>query len=209
MNFIVIEGNIGAGKTSLVNKIGNRLNSRVILEQFSDNPFLPGFYKDPEKYTLPLELSFLAGRYNQLKNERTDPGLFETFTIADYYFAKSLIFSNTTLSGHEYKLFRQIFDIMNTSIPRPDIYVYLHVEIDKLLHNIKKRGRLYEQSITQEYLKKIQKSYFEYMKQSTGIRFLIIDTGKTDFVSSEEDFEKMVDIIINGNFPLGINRTVL
>lgn len=209
MDFLVIEGNIGAGKTSLANKIGSRFDSRVILEQFSDNPFLPGFYKDPARYTFPLELSFLAERYNQLKDELLNPDLFKPFTVADYYFSKSLIFSNATLSGHEYNLFRQLFDIMSLSVPVPDLYVYLFASTEKLLENIKKRGRPYEQSISAGYLEKIQKSYFSYMKQQKGFRFLVIDTGEKDFVDNQEDFDSIFDHIFNGSYVQGINRIVL
>lgn len=209
MDFLVIEGNIGAGKTSLATKIGSRFDSRVILEQFSDNPFLPGFYQDPARYTFPLELSFLAERYNQLKDELLNPDLFTSFTVADYFFSKSLIFSSATLSGHEYNLFRQLFDIMSLSIPVPDLYVYLFAGTEKLLDNIKKRGRPYEQSISAGYLEKIQKSYFNYMKQQEGFRFLIIDTGEKDFVENQEDFDCIFDLIFNGHYVQGVNRVVL
>lgn len=209
MNFLVIEGNIGAGKTTLARKIGNRYNAGIILEQFSDNPFLPGFYKDPGRYTFPLELSFLAGRYNQIENELLNPDLFKSFTVSDYYFSKSLIFSSVTLSGHEYKLYRQLYNIMIPSIPRPDLYVYLHRDADNLLLNIKKRGRPYEQEITPGYLKKIEQSYFDYMKQQDNIRFLLIDAGKSDFASCEEDFEKIAGLIFGRVYPAGLNRVIL
>jgi deoxyguanosine kinase len=209
MNFLVIEGNIGAGKTSLATLIGNRFNSRTILERFSENPFLPGFYKEPDRYAFPLELSFLAERYNQLKSELINQDLFKSFTVADYYFSKSLIFSGTTLSGHEYRLFRQLFDIMNLSVPVPDLYVYLHSNTDRLLDRIKKRGRPYEQSISAEYLIKIQKSYFGFMKQQKDFRFLAIDVGDIDFISKQDDFESIIRIIFKKKYSQGINRIVL
>lgn len=206
MNFLVIEGNIGAGKTSLASKIGSKFNAKVILEQFSDNPFLPGFYKDPARYTFPLELSFLAERYNQIRNELITPDLFRTFSVSDYYFTKSLIFSKATLSGDEYNLFRQLFDIMNLSVPVPDLYVYLYNDTDKLLDNIKKRGRPYEQNITAEYLDKIQKSYFEFMKQRKDFCFLIINTKDSDFVNKEVDLEVIYGLIFSEKYLKGINR---
>lgn len=206
MNFLVIEGNIGAGKTSLASKIGSKFNAKVILEQFSDNPFLPGFYKDPARYTFPLELSFLAERYNQIRNELITPDLFRTFSVSDYYFTKSLIFSKATLSGDEYNLFRQLFDIMNLSVPVPDLYVYLYNDTDKLLDNIKKRGRPYEQNITAEYLDKIQKSYFNFMKQKKDFRFLIINTKDSDFVNKEVDLELIYELIFSKKYMKGINR---
>ncbi|MGF1585292.1 MAG: deoxynucleoside kinase [Bacteroidales bacterium] len=206
MNYLVIEGNIGAGKTSLASKIGSKFNAKVILEQFSDNPFLPGFYKDPARYTFPLELSFLAERYNQIRNELITPDLFRTFSVSDYYFTKSLIFSKATLSGDEYNLFRQLFDIMNLSVPVPDLYVYLYNDTDKLLFNIKKRGRPYEQSITAEYLDKIQKSYFNFMKQRKDFRFLIINTKDSDFINKEVDLEVIYELIFSKRYMKGINQ---
>ena len=146
LNYIVIEGNIGAGKTSLAKRISGDFNGKLILERFADNPFLPKFYKDPERYSFPLELSFLADRYNQLKRELSDRDLFKSFTIADYYFMKSLIFARATLSDDEYNLYRQIFEIIYSTLPKPDLFVYLHVDPDNLLMNIKKRGRDYEQN---------------------------------------------------------------
>jgi deoxyguanosine kinase len=206
VNFLVIEGNIGAGKTSLANMIGSKFNAKVILEQFSDNPFLPGFYKDPARFSFPLELSFLAERYNQIRKELITPDLFKTFSVSDYYFTKSLIFSKATLSGDEYNLFRQLFDIMNLSVPVPDLYVYLYTSTDKLLDNIKKRGRPYEQNITADYLDKIQHSYFDFMKKNLDFRFLVIDTGDSDFVSKESDLALICELIFTKNYMKGINR---
>jgi len=209
MHFLVIEGNIGAGKTSLAKMIGNRYNARVILEQFSDNPFLPGFYKDPARYAFPLEMSFLAGRYNQIKREMPETDLFRSFTVSDYYFSKSLIFSNNTLSGHEYKLFRQLFDIMSYSMPVPELYVYLHREPGILMENIVKRGRSCEKGIKMDYLEKIQQSYFDFMKQMEGLPFLVIDLGKSDFVSRKDVLEMIIDIVFAREYPSGINRVGL
>ena len=174
-NYIVIEGNIGAGKTTLATKISEQFNARLILEHFADNPFLPKFYKDPVKYSFPLELSFLASRYKQLKDELEPQDLFKTFTVADYYFMKSLVFAASTLKGDEYNLYRQIFYIIYGSLPKPDIFVYLHLSPEKLLSNIKKRGRNYEKSITREYLKKIQESYFTFFRQNPDNKYLVID----------------------------------
>ena len=206
MHFLVIEGNIGAGKTSLAKMIGDRFNARVILEQFSDNPFLPGFYKDPERYAFPLELSFLAGRYNQIKKEMPEPDLLRSFAVSDYYFFKSLIFSKSTLSGDEYKLFRQLFDIMNSSVPVPDLYVYLHREPVILLENIIKRGRSYERGITKDYLLKIQQSYFDFMEQMEELSFLVIDLGESDFMSGKDVFEIIIEKVFAREYPSGINR---
>lgn len=208
-NFIVVEGNIGAGKTTLTNKIAKECNAKLILEQFAENPFLPKFYKDPEKYSFPLEMSFLADRYNQLKKELSERDLFKSFTISDYYFMKSLIFSKQTLQNDEYTLYRQFFHIIYNSLPKPDLYVYLHSNTEKLLNNIKNRGREYEQKISADYLAKIQESYFEFFKQQQNLKFLVIDTNDIDFVNNKEDYRKVKDCIFNAECKLGLNRIIL
>ena len=208
-NFIVIEGNIGAGKTSLSNKIASDFNAKLILEQFAKNPFLPKFYEDPDKYSFPLEMSFLADRYNQLKNELSEQDLFKSFTIADYYFMKSLIFSKQTLKDDEYKLYSQFFHIIYNSLPKPDLYVYLHSDVDKLLENIKKRGRNYEQEITADYLLKIQNSYFSFFKQQQNLNFLVIDTNNIDFIENNSDYNKICDVIFNNKYEKGLNRIII
>ncbi len=207
--FIVIEGLIGAGKTSLAKKISEKFNSKLILEQFADNPFLPKFYKNPDKYSFPLELSFLAERYQQLKEELSTGDLFKSFLISDYYFPKSLIFAKSTLADDEYNLFRKLFDIIHSSLPKPDLYVYLHLNTENALNNIKKRGRSYEQGIESEYLNVLSKNYFEYFKQEKSIRFLVIDTNGIDFVRNNSDFEAVIDVIFNKEYPIGINRVIL
>ena len=208
-NFIVIEGNIGAGKTSLSHKIAEQCNAKLILEQFAENPFLPKFYKDPDKYSFPLEMSFLADRYNQLKKELSERDLFKSFTISDYYFMKSLIFSKQTLQDDEYSLYRQFFHIIYNSLPKPDLYVYLHSDVDKLLANIRNRGREYEQEISGDYLLKIQESYFEFFKQQRDLKFLVIDTNNIDFVNNEEHYQKLVDTIFKTKCENGLNRVIL
>jgi deoxyadenosine/deoxycytidine kinase len=208
-NYVVIEGNIGAGKTTLAGKIADQFNARLILERFADNPFLPKFYKDPDKYSFPLELSFLADRYRQLKEELVAQDLFKTFTVADYYFMKSLVFAASTLTGDEYNLYRQIFYIIYGSLPKPDIYVYLHLNPEKLLQNIEKRGRNYEKSITREYLKKIEESYFSFFRQNPENRYLIIDINQIDFVENENHYTRIIDAIFYDDYPSGINRVIL
>jgi deoxyadenosine/deoxycytidine kinase len=208
-NYVVIEGNIGAGKTTLAGKISDQFNARLILERFADNPFLPKFYKEPDKYSFPLELSFLADRYKQLKEELVVQDLFKAFTIADYYFMKSLVFAASTLTGDEYNLYRQIFYIIYGSLPKPDIYVYLHLNPEKLLHNIEKRGRNYERSISKEYLKKIEESYFSFFRQNPENRYLIIDINEIDFVENESHYTRIIDAIFYDDYPSGINRVIL
>jgi deoxyguanosine kinase len=208
-NYVVIEGNIGAGKTTLAGKIADQFNARLILERFAENPFLPKFYDDPEKYSFPLELSFLADRYKQLKEELVAQDLFKTFTVADYYFMKSLVFAASTLTGDEYNLYRQIFYIIYGSLPKPDIYVYLHLKPELLLQNIEKRGRDYEKSITKEYLKKIEKNYFSFFRQNPENRYLIIDINEIDFVANENHYIRIIDKIFYDDYPSGINRVIL
>lgn len=208
-NYVVIEGNIGAGKTTLAGKIADQFNARLILERFADNPFLPKFYSDPEKYSFPLELSFLADRYRQLKEELVAQDLFKSFTIADYYFMKSLVFAASTLTGDEYTLYRQIFYIIYGTLPKPDIYVYLHLNPEKLLQNIEKRGRNYEKSISREYLKKIEESYFLFFRQNPENRYLIIDINEIDFVENENHYNKIIDTIFYDEYPTGANRVIL
>ncbi len=208
-NYVVVEGNIGAGKTTLASKIAGQFNARLILESFADNPFLPRFYEDPEKYSFPLELSFLASRYKQLREELEPLDLFSSFTVADYYFAKSLIFAASTLKGDEYNLYRQIFYIIYSSLPRPDIYVYLHLNPDRLLKNIEKRGRQYEKSITAEYLRTIQESYFSFFRQNPENKYLVIDISNIDFVSDEDDYRKIINAIFESDYQTGMNKLIL
>jgi deoxyadenosine/deoxycytidine kinase len=208
-NYLVIEGNIGAGKTTLASRIAGQFNARLILEQFADNPFLPKFYNEPDKYSFPLELSFLASRYKQLNEELNYQDLFKTFTVADYYFMKSLVFASSTLKGDEYNLYRQIFHIIYSSLPKPDIYVYLHIRIERLLENIKKRGREYELTITGDYLQNIQDSYFTFFKQNPDNKYLILDINNLDFVGNDEHYDKIINTIFGGDYANGLNMLIL
>lgn len=208
-NYVVIEGNIGAGKTTLAGRISEQYNAQLILEHFGDNPFLPKFYNDPDKYSFPLELSFLASRYKQLKEELVPQDLFKSFAVADYYFMKSLVFAASTLKEDEYNLYRQIFYIIYGTLPKPDIYVYLHMNPERLLQNIEKRGRAYEKSITREYLQKIQDSYFSFFKQNTENKYLIIDVNGIDFVENKSHYTKIIETIFSVDYPVGMNMVIL
>ena len=207
--YIVIEGNIGVGKTSLATKIAEEFNAKLILEQFADNPFLPKFYQDPERYSFQLELSFLAERYQQLKKEMSNQDLFYSFIIADYYFMKSLIFAQSTLIKDEYNLYRQLFMIIYESLPKPDLYVYLHVKPENLLSNIKKRSRNYEQGIKTDYLESIQTGYFEFFRQNPKIRYLVLDVNQLDFVEDNKDYGIVKEAIFNKEYHTGVNRLIL
>ncbi len=206
IDYLVIEGNIGAGKTTLANLLSGDLNSKLILEGFSDNPFLPKFYTDPAKYSFPLELSFLAERYSQLKTDLANRDLFHELTITDYYFMKSLIFAQNTLVPDEYNLYRKFFDIIYERLPKPDLYVYLHLPESQLIENIRKRGRDYEQSIEINYLKTIREGYFNFFSQQNDFPVLIIDTSQIDFVKKESDYQLIKDLIFGNEYTSKINR---
>jgi 2-amino-4-hydroxy-6-hydroxymethyldihydropteridine diphosphokinase len=188
LNYIAIEGNIGAGKTTLATKIAEDCNGKPILERFADNPFLPKFYKDQNRYAFPLEMSFLADRYQQLSDDLAQFDLFKDFIVADYHIFKSQIFAKVTLQEDEFRLYKTMFDIMYKEMPKPDLYIYLYQNTDRLLANIKKRGRSYEQDISSNYLEKINQGYLEYIKSQTDINALIIDISELDFVKNQEDY---------------------
>jgi 2-amino-4-hydroxy-6-hydroxymethyldihydropteridine diphosphokinase len=187
-NYIAFEGNIGAGKTTLVHKIAEDFNAKTVLERFADNPFLPKFYKDQNRYAFPLEMSFLADRHQQLSDDLAQFDLFKDFIVADYHIFKSLIFAKITLQEDEYRLYRNLFDIIYKEMPKPDLYIYLYQNTGRLLENIKKRGRAYEQNIEGDYLDKINNGYLEYIKSQTDLNVLIIDVSNRDFVKNHEDY---------------------
>ncbi len=203
--FIAVEGTIGAGKTSLATMIANDFNAKLILEQFEDNAFLPKFYEDQDKYAFPLEMSFMASRFQQLKDQLGTHDMFKSFVIADYYVAKSLIFARKTLKPDEFNLFNRFFHLIDISLPKPDLLVYLYLEVDKLQQNIRKRGRSYEQQIKDEYLGSIQQGYFEFIRQQQDMRILLIDTNQIDFVASKRQYHKLLDAIFK-EYPVGVHR---
>ena len=204
-NFITIEGTIGAGKTSLATMISQEYNAKLILEGFADNPFLPKFYEDADKYAFPLELSFLAERYQQLTEQLSKQDLFKDFTISDYFINKSLIFAQKTLQDDVFGLYAKLFHIINSSIPKPDLLVYLYVSVERLQENIKNRGRDYEQNIEDDYLDKIQTGYFDFIKQHQEMRILVLDTNDIDFVKNTEDYQKIISIM-DQDYDFGIHR---
>lgn len=194
-NYIAIEGNIGAGKTTLASKLAEDCNAKLVLERFADNPFLPKFYKDQSRYAFPLEMSFLADRYQQLSDDLAQFDLFKDFVVADYHIFKSLIFAKVTLQEDEFRLYKTMFDIIHKEMPKPDLYVYLYQNTARLLHNIKKRGRSYEQEIPAEYLEKINQGYLDYIKTQTDLNVLIIDVSALDFVKKQADYVYLLEKI--------------
>ena len=196
-NYIAIEGNIGAGKTTLAGRIAEDFNAKTVFERFADNPFLPKFYKDQARYAFSLEMSFLADRYQQLSDDLAQFDLFSDFIVADYHIFKSLIFARVTLTEDEYRLYRKLFDIIYKEMPKPGLYVYLYQNTKKLLDNIKNRGRSYEQEIPAEYLDKINRGYLDYIKSQTDLNVLIIDVSDRDFVKKQEDYIYILEQIRN------------
>ena len=194
-NYIAIEGNIGAGKTSLTKLIADNFNAKIVLERFADNPFLPKFYEDKERYAFPLEMSFLADRYQQLSDDLAQFDLFKNFIVSDYYIFKSLIFAQITLQKDEFFLYRKMFDIMYKEISKPDLYIYLYQSTPRLIENIKKRGRDYEQNIAPEYLDKIHKGYASFINTEEDLKTVIIDVSDKDFVNNPEDYKEIIGLI--------------
>lgn len=193
--YIAIEGNIGAGKTSLAKKIAIDFNSKLILERFADNPFLPKFYKDPERYAFTLEMSFLSERYQQISEDLSQLNMFNELIVSDYDIHKSLIFSKVNLNEDEFSLYRKLFYDMYKQTLKPDLFVFLNQEIPRLQKNINSRGRDYENEITDEYLLKINSGYFEFFKSRPDINFKIIDISALDFVENRLDYLSIIDSI--------------
>lgn len=199
-----IEGNIGSGKTTLAKKMTADLNAKLILEEFADNPFLPKFYKSPEQYAFPLELYFMAERYQQLKNEWTRQDLFSDLTITDYMFTKSLLFAKVTLEDDEFRLYQRLFDIINPTLPSPELIIYLYATTDKLMENIQLRGRSYEQNIQKDYLLRIQKTYLDYFNQSPGLTVLILDVNRLDLIGNDDTYQWFKEQL-EKEYPYGIH----
>lgn len=187
-NYIAVEGNIGAGKTSFSTMISEDFNAKLILERFKDNPFLPKFYENKERYAFPLEMSFLADRYQQLSDDLAQYDLFKDFVISDYDVFKSLIFAKITLHEDEYSLYHKLFHLMYKELVKPELYIYLYQNTERLLENIKKRGRDYEQNIQPEYLVDINKSYLNFIKSQSNMKVQVIDISGLDFVSNRKDY---------------------
>ena len=193
-NFVTIEGNIGAGKTTLAHLLSKHFNARLILEEFADNPFLPKFYENPAQYAFPLELFFMAERYKQLKDLLQTKDMFQNITISDYLFTKCLLFAKVNLSDDEFRLYQKLFEIINPQIIQPEILIYLHTPVKKLQENIKKRNRDYEQSIPNDYLFTLQETYTQYIKQH-NIKTLYVDAGNADFLGNEEHLKVIIDAL--------------
>jgi len=193
-HFITIEGNIGAGKTTLAHLLAKKLNARLILEEFADNPFLPRFYENPKQYAFPLELFFMAERFKQLKDMIHTKDLFQSVTVSDYLFTKCLLFAKVNLPEEEFRLYQKLFDIIHQQLVFPDILIYLHSPVAKLQSNIKKRNRSYEQQIPDQYLFNIQETYTSYIKQH-NIKTLFVDVSNADFLGNEKHLQVILDAL--------------
>ncbi len=193
-HFIAVEGNIGAGKTTLAHLLSRHFNSRLILEAFAENPFLPKFYENPKQYAFPLELFFMAERYKQLKELVHTKDLFQSLTISDYVFSKCLLFAKVNLPPEEFHLYQKLFDIIYQQLIQPDLLIYLHAPVKRLQKNIRKRNRSYEQSIPDEYLFNLQETYTSYIRQH-GIKTLFIDAENADFLGNEKHFQVILDAL--------------
>ncbi len=200
-HFITIEGNIGAGKTTLAHLLSRHFNARLILEQFADNPFLPKFYESPQQYAFPLELFFMAERFKQLKDLIQQKDLFQNVTISDYLFTKCLLFAKINLPEDEFRLYQRLFEIINQQLIQPDILIYLHSSVQKLQQNIKKRNRLYEQNIADDYLFSIQETYTNYIKHH-NTKTLFIDASEADFLGNEKHLQAVIDAL-DKDYPHG------
>jgi deoxyadenosine/deoxycytidine kinase len=195
-HFITIEGNIGAGKTTLAHLLSRHFNARLVLEEFADNPFLPKFYENPKLYAFPLELFFMAERFKQLKDLIQQKDLFQHITISDYLFTKCLLFAKVNLPEDEFRLYQRLFDIIHQQLLQPDLLIYLHSPVHKLQQNIKKRNRAYEQNIADEYLFSIQETYTHYIKQH-NLKTLFVDVTNADFLGNEKHLRVIIDALEN------------
>ena len=202
--FVAIEGNIGVGKTTLATILAKEYNARLLLEKFKDNPFLPKFYKDPEKHAFPLELFFMAERYHQLKQQK-EQDLFQPITIADYFFMKSKLFAQNNLQKDEKQLFNSLFEIMLSSLPNPNLLVYLYANVERLQQNIKKRGRSFEREITDEYLQNIQDRYLDYLKKQRYFPVLLLDVSKVNFKEDRKIYEVILGLL-DSTYELGVHQ---
>ena len=206
-NYITIEGCIGAGKTTLAEKLTQDLNAQIVLERFVDNPFLAKFYSDPAHYAFPLEMTFLTDRYQQLKTLLSQRDLFTDLVISDYFIDKCFIFAKNNLQGDEYNLYIKVYEIISQHLPKPDIIFYLHNSVEQLLQNIAHRGREYEQNIASDYLQDIQGSYMNYLSHITNIPVVIVDTHQLDFVKNEKDYEYLKSLL-DRDFQPGMSMVI-
>lgn len=202
--YVSIEGNIGAGKTTLAELLAKEFGGRIILEQFRENPYLEKFYSDKESYALQLEMSFMLDRYQALNKILSEPHIFDHFVVSDYMFARSLLFAKINLKREEHQLLRHLFDVMDKKLPKPELIFYLHLDTANLLDNIKKRGRQYEQVITKPYLNRIERMYFEYFKQMQNQKIVIVNVKNTNWAKDVFVFQHLLELF-DRDYKEGVN----
>jgi len=207
-DYIAIEGNIGAGKTSFAHQLQSDYNCKLILEQFDQNPFLPLFYQDPDRHAFTVEIFFMTERFKQMKSEMQSQDMFTEFVVSDYTFIKTLLFARKNLEEEEFKLFQILYNVISTNLPGPDLLVYFHRNVDILMANIQKRDRSFEKDITEEYLLGVQNAYFEYFRNILSYPILIIDLKDIDFISSPQNYEIVRGLIAQPYKP-GVHRISL
>ena len=193
-HFVTIEGNIGAGKTTLSHLLARHYNARLILEEFADNPFLPKFYENPKHFAFPVELFFMAERFKQMKDLLQQKDLFQQITISDYLFTKCLLFAKVNLPEDEFRLYQRLFDILQQQVIMPELLIYLHAPVNKLQENIRKRNRSYEQKIPDDYLFNIQQTYTHYIRQH-NIKTIFVDAGNADFLGNPKQLHTIIDAL--------------
>jgi len=207
-NYIAIEGNIGSGKTTFCRMLAQEYSCQLVLEEFDDNPFLPFFYEDPERFAFTVELFFMTERYKQMQRSLLNRDMFVDFTVADYAFIKTLLFARQNLPEEEYRLFQKMFAPLHQTFPKPELLVYFHRSVPILQQNIAKRGRSYEKNITDEYLQKVQNSYFEYFRNILSYPILIIDLNTIDFEQNERNYSE-VKHLLSKRYNPGVHRVTL
>lgn len=194
LDFIAVEGVIGVGKTSLAQLLAERMQARLVLEEFEENPFLPKFYENPERYAFQTQLAFLSSRFQQQQGLQTQD-LFHETTVTDYIFEKDRIFARLNLNEDELALYDRIYKIMSGIAPRPDVVIYLQASVDRLMENIRRRGRPYEHHITRNYLASLQNSYNNFFNNFTRSRVLFVNTTELDFVGDVTHLDYLEDEI--------------
>ncbi len=195
---IAIEGVIGVGKTTLARMISERLGARLVLERFEENPFLPKFYEDAEHYAFQTQMFFLLSRYKQ-QQELFQADLFHNFVVTDYIFEKDKIFAYLTLEDEELKLYETLLGAIEKTIPTPDLVVYLQSSVDRLMANIRARGRKMEENMSEEYIKDLNEAYNYFFFRYKATPLLIVKSTELDFVHNEEDFEDLLQQILRPN----------
>ncbi|MFN3529215.1 MAG: deoxynucleoside kinase [Bacteroidia bacterium] len=206
--YIAIEGNIGVGKTTLTQLLAERWQIPAIYERFLENPFLPRFYEDPKRYAFSVETAFLAERYRQMHDEFAAIDLRKNGLLADYSFYKTLIFAQRNLDADEYRLFSELFGMINAHLPQPYLFVYLKTDTEKLLSQISQRGRDFEKHITADYLEKIDAGYLDFMQQASGLRCLMVHAKQLDFVKQPEDFV-LLSKLLEADYRYGITEITI